>query len=62
MHCALRTQAPRIVLLGSQAMLVESLAARLADADPTPLLHDLNGAVATPQVRRQCSFAQQQYH
>lgn len=31
-------------------MLVESLAARLADADLTPLLRDLNGAVATPQV------------
>ena len=34
-----------------QAMLVESLAARLADADPAALLRDLNGAVATPQAR-----------
>jgi hypothetical protein len=32
-------------------MLVESLAARLADSDPASLLRDLNGAVATPQAR-----------
>lgn len=30
---------------------MESLAARLADADPSALLRDLNGAVATPQAR-----------
>ena len=38
-------------------MLVESLAARLAEADPTPLLRDLNGSVATPQVRCHCEPA-----
>ena len=33
------------------SMLVLSLAGRLADADPRPLLRDLNSSVATPQVR-----------
>lgn len=32
------------------SLLVLSLAGRLADADPRPLLKDLNSSVATPQV------------